>query len=96
MENQKAYEDKLKKHTARLDEVWDQYFETDEEKRAEFYRKTRVLIEEAYKREIEKAGYTAEEKLEIERRYRKALAKLDEEEDEKRNLPSYLNKKKSE
>lgn len=96
MENQKAYEDKLKKHTARLDEVWDQYFETDEEKRAEFYRKTRVLIEEAYKREIEKAGYTAEEKLEIERRYRKALAKLDEEEEKKRNLPSYLTKKKGE
>lgn len=96
MENQKAYEDKLKKHTARLDEVWERYFETDEEKRVEFYRTTRNLIEEAYEREIEKAGYTAEEKLEIERRYRKALAKLDEEEDEKRNLPSYLTKKKGE
>ena len=95
-ENQKAYQDRLKKHQEQLDEVWENYFHSDEEKKKEAFERTRTLIEEAYKREIEKAGYTAEEKLEIERKFQLALRKLQEDEEKERSLPSYLTKKSHE
>lgn len=91
--NQKAYADMVKKHQEQLIDVWENYFRSDEEKRKEASERTKALIEEAYKREIEKAGYTAEEKLEIERKYQLALKKLKENEEKERSLPSYLTKK---
>lgn len=94
MKNQQEYKKRIKKHQEDLDDVWNTYFESDIEKRQEYYGKLRKLIEEAYKREIEKEGYTAEEKLEIERRFLAALKKLKEEEEKERDLPSYLEKEK--
>lgn len=96
MKNRKALQDKEKAHTEKLREVWDEYFVSDEEKRQEYYNQLRKLLEEAYKAEIAKAGYTAEEKLEIERRYQQAMENLRKEEEKKRSLPSYMTKEKYE
>lgn len=77
--NRKAYEAKVKEHQGKLDETWESYFVSDEQKRKEHYETTRKLIDEAFQREIEKEGYTAEEKLKIREMYQAAIAKLDKE-----------------
>lgn len=78
-EKQKAYEAQLKEHQKQMSNIWDKYFVSDKEKRQQQYNQALALVEEAYREEIAKEGYTAEEKLEIERRYQEALKKLREE-----------------
>lgn len=80
MDKQKTYEESLKKHADELEKVWDSYFVSDEEKRRQHYEATKKLIDEVFQREIEKEGYTAEEKLQILDAYKKAIRKLEREE----------------
>ena len=75
-EKQRAQEEAVKKHQEKLDNTWEEYFVSDEEKRRLHYEATKKLIDETYKREIEKEGYTAEEKLKINEWYAKAMKKL--------------------
>ena len=75
-EKQRVQEEAAKKHQENLDNIWEEYFVTDEEKRRLHYEATKKLIDETYKREIEKEGYTAEEKLQINQWYAKAMKKL--------------------
>ncbi len=77
--NQKAYQKQLEEHQKQMSDIWDKYFVSDKEKRQQQYNQALALVEEAYREEIAKEGYTAEEKLEIERRYQEALKKLREE-----------------
>ena len=79
MENQKAYEDKLKKHQEELGKIWEGYFVSDEQKRRQHYEATKKLIDEVFEREMQKEGYTAEEKLQLLEAYKRAIAKLDKE-----------------
>ena len=76
LEKQRAQEEAVKKHQEKLDNTWEEYFVSDEEKRRLHYEATKKLIDETYKREIEKEGYTAEEKLKINEWYAKAMKKL--------------------
>ena len=80
MEKQKAYEEELKKHTEKLDKAWDDYFVSDEEKRRLHYEATKKLIDEVFQREMEKEGYSVEEKLQILEAYKKAIRKLERDE----------------
>ena len=75
-DKQRAQEEAVKKHQEKLDNTWEEYFVSDEEKRRLHYEATKKLIDETYKREIEKEGYTAEEKLLINQWYAKAIKKL--------------------
>lgn len=75
-EKQRAQEEAVKKHQEKLDNTWEEYFVSDEEKRRLHYEATKKLIDETYKREIEREGYTAEEKLQINQWYAKAMKKL--------------------
>lgn len=79
MENQKAYEDKLKKHQEDLGKIWEGYFVSDEQKRRQHYEATKKLIDEVFEREMQKEGYTAEERLQLLEAYKRAIAKLDKE-----------------
>ena len=79
IKNQREYEEQTRKHQEKLDETWEEYFKGDEQKKEEHFAKTKALIDEAFKREIEKEGYTAEEKLQINRAYAEALKKLQKE-----------------
>jgi TP901 family phage tail tape measure protein len=76
---QQDYEEQTRKHQEKLDETWEEYFKGDEQKKQEHFAKTKALIDEAFKREIEKEGYTAEEKLQINRAYAEAVKKLQRE-----------------
>ncbi len=75
-EKQKQYQQNLQRHAEKMKEVWNQYFVTEKEKRASEYEAAKSLVDQAYQEEIAKEGYTAEEKLEIERRYQAALREL--------------------
>lgn len=75
-EKQKQYQQNLQRHAEKMKEVWNQYFVTEKEKRASEYEAAKTLVDQAYQEEIAKEGYTAEEKLEIERRYQAALREL--------------------
>jgi TP901 family phage tail tape measure protein len=76
MKKQKEYEEALKRHNDKLNEVWENYFKTDEQKKREYYEATKALIDEAYQRELAGFALTTEEKLKIEEAYQRALAKL--------------------
>lgn len=77
-EKQKEYQQNLQRHAEKMMEVWNEYFLSDKEKRSSEYEAVKALVDQAYQEEIAKEGYTAEEKLEIERRYQEALKKLKE------------------
>ena len=76
IKNQKEYERKVQEHTNKLNEIWQNYFMTDQEKKQQYYEQTKALIDEAYQRELNGFAMTAEEKLEVEKAYQRALAKL--------------------
>ena len=76
MKKQKEYEEALIRHNDKLNEVWENYFKTDEQKKREYYEATKALIDEAYQRELAGFALTSEEKLKIEEAYQRALAKL--------------------
>lgn len=76
MDKQRAQEESAKKHTEQLDNIWENYFKTDEQKKREYYEATKALIDEAYQRELAGFALTTEEKLKIEEAYQRALAKL--------------------
>lgn len=81
MDNQKAYEDSTKKHTEILDKAWDDYFVSDEEKRRQHFEETKKILDEVLERELEKVGYSIEEKVAILEAYKRAMKKLEKEED---------------
>ena len=76
MKKQKEYEEALKRHNEKLNDIWENYFKTDEQKKQEYYEATKALIDEAYRRELAGFALTSEEKLKIEEAYQRALAKL--------------------
>lgn len=76
MKKQKEYEEALKRHNEKLNDIWENYFKTDEQKKREYYEATKALIDEAYQRELAGFALTSEEKLKIEEAYQRALAKL--------------------
>lgn len=75
-EKQKEYQQNLQRHAEKMKETWNEYFISDKEKRTAEYEAAKALVDQAYREEIAKEGYTAEEKLEIERRYQAALREL--------------------
>jgi hypothetical protein len=81
MDNQKAYEESTKKHTEILDKAWDDYFVSDEEKRRQHFEETKKILDEVLERELEKVGYSIEEKVAILEAYKRAMKKLEKEED---------------